>query len=183
MLRYDKIIIKIKMFYPDLSELLRKGANIMGFLDKVKGVADTLVDSVEKGAKNVSETSKKTADKMRIKKEITKYTAEVNKGYNAIGQKYFELHADSAEECYSEFVNNIVNAKMKLSELNAELLSLENKTTCSKCGKPVAETDKFCAACGAVNEKYNADAPAPQPAEIEAVEAEVVEDDDKEENE
>ena len=42
----------------------------MGFFDKVKDVADTLVDSVEKGAKNVSETSKKTADKMRIKKEI-----------------------------------------------------------------------------------------------------------------
>ena len=119
----------------------------MGFLDKVKGVADSLVDSVEKGAKNVSETSKKTADKMRIKKEITKYTAEVNKGYNSIGQKYFELHADSPEECYAEFVNNIVNAKMKLTELNAELLSLENKSMCPKCGKPVAETDKFCASC------------------------------------
>ena len=42
----------------------------MGFFDKIKDVADTVVDSVEKGAKNVSETSKKTADKMKIKKEI-----------------------------------------------------------------------------------------------------------------
>ena len=155
----------------------------MGFLDKVKGVADSLVDSVEKGAKNVSETSKKTADKMRIKKEITKYTAEVNKGYNSIGQKYFELHADSPEECYAEFVNNIVNAKMKLTELNAELLSLENKSMCPKCGKPVAETDKFCAACGTPNDKYDANAKVAEPVVAEPVEAEVIDEESDSEEE
>lgn len=40
----------------------------MAFMEKVKDVADSVVDAVEKGAKNVSDNSKKMAEKMRIKK-------------------------------------------------------------------------------------------------------------------
>ena len=146
----------------------------MGFFDKVKDVADTLVDSVEKGAKNVSETSKKTADKMRIKKEINKYNSDINKAYASIGQKYFELNADAPDEAYAEIVNSIVEAKLKLDELNTELLTLENKNICSKCGKTISESDKFCASCGTLNESFVET--TAEEKNVEIVEAEVVDD-------
>lgn len=152
----------------------------MGFFDKIKDVADTVVDSVEKGAKNVSETSKKTADKMRIKKEINKFNSDINKAYASIGQKYFELNADAPAEEYVDAVNSIIDAKIKLDELNAELLALENKHICSNCGKTIKESHKFCPSCGTQNESFVEEATEEKTDDI--VEAEVV-DSDSEENE
>jgi len=153
----------------------------MGFFDKVKDVADTIVDSVEKGAKNVSDTSKKTADKMRIKKEISKVAGEINRAYAEIGKKYFELHADNPEEVYAESITTILSNNMKLNELNTELHQLSNKFVCPSCNGTVSDTDKFCASCGA-----QLNFPKPQTEEKEPVEVtpeESVEQDEAEKTE
>ena len=48
----------------------------MGFLDSVKGVAGKFGESVERGAKTVSNNSKKFAEKTKVKREISEIETE-----------------------------------------------------------------------------------------------------------
>ena len=119
----------------------------MAFMEKVKDVADSVVDAVEKGAKNVSDNSKKMAEKMRIKKDISKAEFDINSAYVEIGKKYFEQNADKPSDEYSEYISSIINQKMKVTELNKKLQALDNRTNCPNCGAAIDEANNFCDKC------------------------------------
>ena len=147
----------------------------MAFMEKVKDVADSVVDAVEKGAKNDSDNSKKMAEKMRIKKDISKAEFDINSAYVEIGKKYFEQNADKPSDEYSEYISSIINQKMKVTELNKKLQALDNRTNCPNCGAAIDEANNFCDKCGAKIVK-----PAPESEEsdvVEVVEAKVVDND------
>ncbi len=137
----------------------------MGFLDSVKGVAGKFGESVERGAKTVSNNSKKFAEKTKVKREITDIENEINNDYIVLGKAMFEKLANEADSEYAGTVNDIKEKNAKLDELKAALMSLEDKAFCTNCGAQIKKDQVFCDKCGA---KVIIEEPA------EVVEAEIV---------
>lgn len=121
----------------------------MGFMDKIYGMTQKVGDTFEKGAKNVSDGSKKVADKMRIKKEINAAEGEINSIHLQLGKKCYELNAENPQADYADMINEIKAKLAKIETLKNELNALEDKLPCPGCGQVVAKGSKFCAGCGA----------------------------------
>lgn len=120
----------------------------MGFMDKIYGMTQKVGDTFEKGAKNVSDGSKKVADKMRIKKEINQTEGEINSIHLQLGKKCYELNEKNPSAEYADMVNEINSKLAKIETLKNELNALEDKLPCPGCGQTVARGSKFCAGCG-----------------------------------
>lgn len=137
----------------------------MGFLDSVKGVAGKFGESVERGAKTVSNNSKKFAEKTKVKREISEIETAINNDYITLGKALYEKIANEPDSEYVDTVNDIREKNSKLDELKAALFSLEDKMFCTNCGAQIKKDQLFCDKCGT---KVVLDEP------IEVVEAEVV---------
>lgn len=137
----------------------------MGFLDSVKGVAGKFGESVERGAKTVSNNSKKFAEKTKVKREISEIETAINNDYITLGKALYEKIANEPDSEYVDTVNDIREKNSKLDELKAALFSLEDKMFCTNCGAQIKKDQLFCDKCGT---KVVLDEP------IEVVEGEVV---------
>ncbi|HPY85854.1 MAG TPA: zinc ribbon domain-containing protein [Ruminococcus sp.] len=118
----------------------------MGFMDSLKGLADKVGDTVEKGVKTGSDGYKKMTEKARIKKEITQAESAIQDAYVEIGKKFAAENPEA--EGFMDFFTAIADSKAKIEALNAELFDLEDKITCKGCGASVDKNAKFCAKCG-----------------------------------
>lgn len=121
----------------------------MSLFDSVKDLAGAVGSTVSKGAKSVSENSKKLAEKTRIKREIALLEADINNSYIEIGKKYFESISRAPSEEYAFDVDNIIAKNAQLEEAKKSLMDLEDKHSCPECGAPVFRDQKFCDKCGA----------------------------------
>ncbi|MCM1507149.1 MAG: zinc ribbon domain-containing protein [Ruminococcus flavefaciens] len=121
----------------------------MGFLDSMKDFAGKVGNTVEKGAKSVSDSSKKMAEKSRLKKEISQLETEVNSAYISIGKVYFDrISANPDPECENA-VETITTKGERIEQLRKVLSSLEDKIPCPSCGADILKGQKFCDKCGA----------------------------------
>ena len=153
----------------------------MGFMDSVKGFAEKVGDTVERGAKSVSDSSKKIAEKNRVKREIAVLENDINNAYYAIGKKYMELHGENPGEEYAETVELIKSKTDRADKFKIILAAMDEKQTCTGCGAEVARGQKFCDKCGAkieeieipIIEGYNDVQPEPAAEEVEVVGEEV----------
>lgn len=129
----------------------------MAFLDKIKGVADQIGDSVGKGVKNVKDNSKTLSRKMKLKGEMKQLDSEIEAAYTAIGKKYFELNSDAPGEDYSKMVTSIIEKKAKAEKIQSEINLLEDKIVCPSCGESIEFGKNFCDKCGASLAAVNAE--------------------------
>ncbi|MDE6781103.1 MAG: zinc ribbon domain-containing protein [Ruminococcus sp.] len=135
----------------------------MGFLDSMKDFAGKVGNTIENGAKSVSDGSKKMAEKARIKKEISQLETEVNAAYISIGKVFFEkISANPEPECENA-VETIVTKGERIEQLRGILSNLEDKIACPSCGADIAKTQKFCDKCGAKIEEPVAAVEKPDP--------------------
>ncbi|MCR4795266.1 MAG: zinc ribbon domain-containing protein [Ruminococcus sp.] len=142
----------------------------MGFVDSVKGFAGKVGESVERGAKTVSNNSKKFAEKNKVKRDIAHIEADINSDYIELGKALYEKISNDPDSEYAATIADIKEKNGKLSELKAVLMSLEDKMFCTNCGAQISKDQLFCDKCGAkVNEPE-----AAENTEAEVVEAEVV---------
>jgi ribosomal protein L29 len=143
----------------------------MGFVDSVKGFAGKVGESVERGAKTVSNNSKKFAEKNKVKRDIAHIEADINSDYIELGKALFEKIGNDPDSEYAATIADIKEKHSKLNELKAVLMSLEDKMFCVNCGAQISKEQLFCDKCGAkVNEPETT-----EKIEAEVVEAEVVE--------
>ncbi len=140
----------------------------------------TVKTSAEKFAKGAVDSSKKMAEKVKIKRAISEAESKLNAAYIEIGKKYEELYANQGDAEFAEMLANIADARAKIAAARAELAAVDSAVVCSGCGKYVQEDQKFCPHCGLKQEP-----PAPEVKEdasveavdeaVETVEAEIVE--------
>ena len=80
----------------------------MGFFDKLKDMAGDAGDAISKGAKNVSDSSKKMVEKTKIKNKISKLEEDIEKiktdrleyGYDSLCLRIDQLVNELAEMAY-----------------------------------------------------------------------------------
>ncbi len=121
-------------------------------------------NSASKFAKGAIDSSKKMAEKMKIKRSISQAESRINAAYMEIGKKYEELFADTPAEEFAEQLAEIAQARELIEVAKADLAAIDNSVICEGCGKHVQEDQKFCPFCGMKK-------PIPAPVEPEAEEA------------
>lgn len=120
----------------------------MGFMDKVKETADKVGNKIEKGFKNVSDSSQKLSDKMKLKKQIGQLEADVDAAYNEIGKKFFAANSSAPSAEYAEKFSEITAKNEQIEALRNELNALEDKFNCPGCGALLMKGQSFCDKCG-----------------------------------
>lgn len=143
----------------------------MGFVDSVKDLAGKFGESVERGAKTVSNSSKKFAEKTKMKREIARVQSDINTDYIELGKVMFEKICDDPESDYASIVSDIKNKTANLEELRSILMTLEDKITCAHCGAHIRKDQIYCDKCGTKVERPEpeADVEVVEEAETEAV--------------
>ena len=133
----------------------------MGFLDQMKDFAGKVGNTVEKGAKSISDSSKKMAEKSRLKSEISQVETEMNTAYISIGKAYFEKAVENSDPDCINAVETITKSIPRLDQLRRQLDSLEDRISCQNCGASLLKEQKFCDKCGAKVEIKIEPIPAP----------------------
>lgn len=93
--------------------------------------------------------TKEIADTTKLNGEISAEEKKINSTYQVIGQKYFELHANSPEEEFVELIISIKNSMNKIEEAKEEIRRLKGKRVCSQCNAELEGEAPFCPMCGA----------------------------------
>ena len=119
----------------------------MGFVDSVKDFAGKFGESVERGAKSVSNSSKKFAEKTKIKREIARVESDINTDYIELGKVMYEKISEDPESEFASTITDIKEKSDKLTELKNLLLSLEDKIYCSNCGAQIKKEQLYCDKC------------------------------------
>lgn len=110
------------------------------FEDLGKKVSQTSQDAIKK-KKIMAETSK-------INSQISSEKRKITDNYNKIGEKYFELFGDCADENLSGFIAAIKESLQKIEEYEEQVKKLKGIECCEKCGADLKEGALFCTSCG-----------------------------------
>lgn len=120
----------------------------MGFVDSVKDFAGKFGESVERGAKTVSNSSKRFAEKTKIKREMARVESDINTDYIELGKVMYEKICSDPDSEFIATINDIKEKTLKLDDLKAELMSLEDKIFCENCGSQIRREQIYCDKCG-----------------------------------
>lgn len=129
----------------------------MGFFDGISKKGAELSSSLQ-------ESVNKTQRESKCKKTISENKGKIEKNYSEIGMKVYEKR--NFDEELITFINEKVEEIDKLNkeneDLRKEILTLNNKKVCPKCGKEVDINTTFCPTCGAEQEKIEVEAFIPK---------------------
>lgn len=113
------------------------------FFDKVKGM-------VSKTAKDAVKVSGDAVEYTKLKFKSGELNDKLNKLYAELGKIVYASMTDSEgdTENAEDICQQITLIKNQLEEVENELSSVTNKTTCSSCGAKVDADSTFCSKCG-----------------------------------
>lgn len=91
---------------------------------------------------------KDTSEIMRLNSLISDEEKKINTLTVQLGQKYFELHADSIEPAFQQAVEGIKESRTKIANYTEQIKTLKGVVRCPNCGAEVANNSRFCNSCG-----------------------------------
>ncbi len=149
----------------------------MEMKETIMKIGGDLKSSAEKLAKGTIDTSKKMAEKAKIKRAISQAESSLNAAYIEIGKKYEELYGNKGESEFAPLLAEIADARAKIAAARADLAAIDSAALCANCGKYVQEGQKFCPHCGT---KQETEEPVQEEAPIAPAETVVVDADGSE---
>lgn len=145
----------------------------MDFFDKIGDIA--------------SKTTKKTgeiAKEAKIKMKMSENKSKITDLYEEIGKVVYQKHIHGMEvkieEDLSEYCNQIDELSKEVEKYQEEVLALKNKRICENCYAEIELKSKYCPHCGFEQAEEKKE-DIKEDATNQSVEAEVVEENKKEE--
>ncbi|MBE6851447.1 MAG: hypothetical protein E7504_06910 [Ruminococcus sp.] len=120
----------------------------MEMKETIMKIGGDIKSSAEKFAKGTIDTSKKMAEKAKIKRTLSQAESSLNAAYIELGKKYEEVYASKNEPEFAQLLAEAADARAKIAAAKAELAALDSASICSGCGKYVQEGQRFCPNCG-----------------------------------
>lgn len=125
----------------------------MEMKETIMKIGGDLKSSAEKLAKGTIDTSKKMAEKAKIKRTISLAESSLNAAYIEIGKKYEEVYGNKGDAEFAQLLSEVADARAKIAAARADLAAVDSAAVCDNCGKYVQEGQKFCPHCGTKQEK------------------------------
>lgn len=144
----------------------------MEFFDKIgKKATETYKGAAEKTGKIAKET--------KLKMAMNDNKSKINKLYKEIGKQVYQAHIDNKkvkiEDEIKETCLKIDVLADEIEDYRKEILELKDRKQCPKCNTEIDVEASYCPNCGEKQPER------PQEDEDEAIEAEIVEDEEEEE--
>lgn len=148
----------------------------MDVKDKLFKLGGDVKAGAEKLAKGAIDSSKKVAEKVKIKNNISQAESNMNAVYIEIGKKFEEVFGEQSESEFAELLAKLAEARAQIAQAKVELAALDSASICEGCGKYVQESQKFCPNCGLKQPDPPVEVPAEEAPEAveEVAEAEVL---------
>ena len=108
-------------------------ANYDDLKKKAKDALETIADVSAEAYKIAEEKAKILAKRAKLNAEITREKASIRRLKGEIGNKYYELHADSPEEALKEGCENITEALAQIEAKKRELEELKTGGVATEC--------------------------------------------------
>ena len=126
------------------------------------------MDSVTNFTKGVGTKAKGNYDVVSLNAQISTIQREITGLFTSIGERYYETHKDSPEECFSGMIKEVDDRIRKINSIQQEIESTKEAMAavsfvtpqqavryCVKCGTPLDIGNVFCVKCGAKQPAIN----------------------------
>lgn len=114
----------------------------------------------EKNVSNSGLTENKDVEIERLTSKISEVEEIIKEIYGEIGEAYFRLHKDDAENDFLEMVNDVKERKQQINDYRDRINEIKGIIICEECGAEVKNTAAFCTECGCKVKKKIAMAPS-----------------------
>ncbi|MBQ6380192.1 MAG: zinc ribbon domain-containing protein [Clostridia bacterium] len=109
-----------------------------------------VIDKAKELAQTASEKSQEYYQISKCKFEIAQLKMKIEKNYNAIGKKVYDVKKAGEElPDFAAEMEEIDLLKADIEEQKDIISSIKNTIRCNSCGADVSEDDPFCPKCGA----------------------------------
>ena len=95
----------------------------------------------------------------RLTSKISEVEEIIKAIYGEIGEAYFRLHKDDAENDFLEMVDDVKERKQQINDYRDRINEIKGIIICEDCGAEVKNTAAFCTECGCKVKKNIAIAP------------------------
>ena len=114
-------------------------------MDFLSGIGAKLSETGQKAKKTANDLVETT----RLNGQINDLTKAVRELYAQLGEQYFQLHGEEAEEALAGLCGQIKAKQEEIAATKAELQRVKNVVVCPGCGGENPATAKFCTHCSA----------------------------------
>lgn len=103
---------------------------------------------ISQAGQSTLQKTKEMADVAKINMQISDEEKNINNYFLEIGKLYTEIHESDSEDVFKEMVQNILAARDKIKEYQAQIQDIKGVLRCTNCGAEVGKGVQFCPACG-----------------------------------
>lgn len=109
---------------------------------------ENLGASISEGAKVVANKTRKVSGIASLKAQKSGAKTELSKLYKALGEAYYNDHADETV-AYADIKDDIADVLKKIDKIDRKLADARGNVKCDACGEYVDNSSSFCPKCGA----------------------------------
>ena len=105
-------------------------------------------ETISMKGKEMADKAKIFTDIANLKGQIVSYENTILRNYREIGRSYYNTHKDDLTKEFPTEMDNIAEAKRKISDLKKKISDLKGTKKCTSCGSDIPDDSVFCSKCG-----------------------------------
>ncbi len=114
----------------------------------MKGFLDEFGKKFTKTSQTMAKKAKDVAEISNLKLQIKEEERRLRGCFAQLGQQYFALHSEDAQEELLENVEKVHEGKRKIALLQERIYQIEHEKSCPNCGARMPANGQFCTVCG-----------------------------------
>lgn len=109
---------------------------------------DELGKKVSGAGQGAVQSAKNFAAITKINGMVSDEEKKINSMYYQIGKTYFQIHQNSPEENFAEYISSIRKSLSLIEDYKEQIKEIKGISNCPNCNAEVPYTSAFCNACG-----------------------------------
>lgn len=105
-------------------------------------------ETISVKSKEVADKAKNLTDIANLKGQIVSQENTLLRNYRELGLAYYNAHKNDITQEFPAEMENIVNTKRMIADLNKKIYELKGTKKCSSCKSEIANDSLFCPKCG-----------------------------------
>lgn len=109
---------------------------------------EQLGKKISDAGQGVAKSGRNAVDIAKLNSAISEKKRQIAQGFSAIGEQYYQLHRDDAEEALAPTVKDISVLYAEIHDCEEQIKTIRGVVKCPNCGADIPLNAAFCSACG-----------------------------------